>query len=91
MGDPLATVAGPPPKRRFTMWKLVVAWQALGFDLSWHKGQRGPRVDWVGAQSGPWRTPSGKHGVEVTIIEEKIVKIRGVIEQFHSQGAKVDK
>ena len=61
MDDPLATVAGPPPK------------------------------DWIGAQIGPWRTPSGQHGVEVTTIGERILKIPGVIEQFLSQGAKVDK
>ena len=58
------------------MWKMVVLWCALGFALSWRKGQRGPRVNWIGAQIAPWHTPSGKHGVTIAIPEDKLAKIR---------------
>ena len=57
-------------------------WRALGFELSWHKGQRGSIVDWIGAQFGPWRTPSGRCGMRVTIPAEKISNIRQLVEQM---------
>ena len=80
--DPLAAVAGTLEVRRVIMWRMVVLWRALGFELSWHKGQRGSTVDWIGAQFGPWRTPSGRCGMRVTIPAEKILKIRQLVDQI---------
>ena len=73
--DPLLVTAGTPARRRAVMWKVAVLWHALGFALSWEKGQRGSRIDWIGAQFGPWRSPSGRCGVTVTIPAEKIQKM----------------
>ena len=64
------------------MWKISVLWYALGFALSWKKRQRGLHIDWVGAQFGPWRTPSGRCGVTVTIPAVKIQKMVEIINKL---------
>ena len=89
--DPVATLAGTPVRRRLNIWKMVVRWRALGFALSWKKGQRGPPIDWIGARFGPWHTPSGRHGVMVCLLAEEISKIRSLFEAFLEGKSTVNK
>ena len=61
--DPVLTVRGTRPARAYIMLRTVVVWLVLGFLLSWKKGQKGERYEWIGAmfskmeitRGSPWR------------------------------------
>jgi hypothetical protein len=47
--DPIACVSGTRECRELNLATLIVSWLALGFPLSFKKGQVGPVVTWIGA------------------------------------------
>ena len=47
--DPCATIRGTPQACDWIVATMILAWRALGFPLSFRKGQRGPKVTWIGA------------------------------------------
>ena len=46
--DPIAVLLGTLAERRAMMSAIILVWEALGFDLAYHKGQNGPSVVWIG-------------------------------------------
>ena len=46
--DPIASIKGTRRARRITMTTMVLIWEAMGFQLSYRKGQTGQAVDWIG-------------------------------------------
>ena len=48
--DPLLAVLGCAEERSRLMLRAVLLWQALGLQLSWHKGIWGSVVEWIGAE-----------------------------------------
>ena len=54
MDDPNATLAGRPETLRLNIWRMINRGRALGFPLSWTKGQRGPTMTGL--------APSSAHG-----------------------------
>ena len=48
--DPILAIRGTPEKRAAGMLKAILFWQVVGLSLSWHKGSKGYKVDWIGAQ-----------------------------------------
>ena len=53
MDDPLAVLKGTEAEVDRKAARLIMLWLALGYDLSWHKGQFAAEVDWVGYQLQP--------------------------------------
>ena len=47
--DPWMSARGRPARRRVLFALALWWWLSLGFPLAYHKGQRGPVVDWIGA------------------------------------------
>ena len=75
VGDPLTTLWGAEQHRSYTLLMIVVLWLAVGCKLSWSKGSRGRRVEWIGAAIQPWRSATGMPGVTFTITKENVDKI----------------
>ena len=73
--DPLITLWGTEQRRSYTLLLIVVLWLACGCKLSWSKGTRGRRVEWIGAALQPWRSTTGVPGVTFTITKEKVEKL----------------
>ena len=46
--DPCAAIRGTPRRVKLIATVLALFWRALGWQLSYHKGQLGKTVDWIG-------------------------------------------
>ena len=46
--DPLAVIVGTPAQRALIKATIITTWEALGFALSYHKGQSATTVVWIG-------------------------------------------
>ena len=59
--DPIASIRGTPEARNWVIAVIIMTWRILGFPLSFHKGQRGPKVVWIGAtlQVSCWSVIAG--------------------------------
>jgi hypothetical protein len=67
--DPIASISGTQIERDTTITLMVLIWEALGFQLSYKKGQRGKAVDWIGGHLQ--FTPHGiKAQVKQAIIDD---------------------
>ena len=73
--DPIITLWGTERRRSHTLVLIVVLWLAMGCKLAWPKGERGRRVEWIGAAIQPWKSVTGVSGVTLTITREKIEKL----------------
>ena len=74
--DPQIALGGDRNKRTHALLIIVVLKLACGYKLSWRKGARGQNVQWIGALFKQWRSPTGVHGLSVTIAPEKIERMR---------------
>ena len=86
--DPIAAVIGKSThvrSRRLTI--LLLYWAALGFRLAWKKGQRGSRVEWVGAELEWDCTDLNEPIVRVSAMEDKTTQIREAVDKIQeTQG-----
>ena len=73
--DPFIAVGGSPIQRQRVWLRTLVLWLAMGFRLSWRKGVRGRRLEWIGAQISSWRSSIGVPGVEIAITLERVQKL----------------
>ncbi len=80
--DPLLSLAGPESQRPRIAIATVLFWLALGFELSWNKGQYGRGVEWIGAWLQDWLTASGAPGLLVTLPTEKLDKLKLMIDEM---------
>ena len=46
--DPLTVLSGPAARRTRHMAMIILVWRALGFPISFAKGEEGPKVVWIG-------------------------------------------
>ncbi len=80
--DPLLSLAGPEHLRRRNAILTVLYWLALGFEMSWNKGQYGRGVEWIGAWLQEWTTSSGAPGLTVTLSSERVDKLKQLIDDM---------
>ena len=85
--DPLITLWGTEQRRSYTLLLIVVLWLAFGCKLSWSKGARGRRVEWIGAAIQPWTSTTGVPGVTFTITKEKVVKLASQCDDIYENQA----
>ena len=78
--DPCIAVAGTKKQRDRLVACVVLLWRALGFPLSWHKGSRGRRVDWIGGEFDIMQEEP--RGVKVKIKQEIFDESSQVVEKF---------
>ena len=64
--DPVAIFGGTKRARSKHMLRTILLWLVLGLKLSWMKGQRGMKGEWVGAEFKPWQD-GNRRGVTVGI------------------------
>ena len=74
--DPLMAFGGNRDKRKHVMAMIVVLWFAFGYRLAWKKGARCQNVQWIGAMFNQWCSPTGVHGLSVTITPDKFEEMR---------------
>ena len=74
--DPLLLFGGERPQRDRLFLRTVLLWLALGFKIAWRKGDRGRKLDWIGAVLRAWLSPTGVPGVTVSITAERIRKLK---------------
>ena len=48
MDDPLFILAGPTARRNRTLALILYSLYAMGVNIAYAKGERGPRVNWIG-------------------------------------------
>ena len=89
--DPLIALGGPKAHRDHCLLRVVLLWLVLGFKLSWGKGARGRRVEWIGACFGAWKSPSGEAGVTVSITEDRIRKLSELCRELLNEAERVPK
>ena len=46
--DPIASIRGTPWERKVIATIMMLAWEAIGFNLAYKKGQLSATVDWIG-------------------------------------------
>ena len=63
--DPRITLWGAEHRRSHTLLLIVVLCLAVGCKMSWSKGSRGRRIEWIGAAIQPWRSTTGVSGGHV--------------------------
>ena len=73
--DPLIALAGSEEDRLKHLVFIVLLWLALGYKINWKKGSRGRHLQWMGATISEWLSPSGVHGVSLSISRERIEKL----------------
>ena len=64
--------------------RVTILWLALGYKLSWRKGSRGQRVEWIRALLKAGRSPTGVPGVTGTITAERMAKLAEKCEELMS-------
>ena len=89
--DPVLATCGPQATRDKVMWMTIVLWIALGYTLTWKKGQRGPTAEWIRALIQPWRSSVGTRGITITIPVEKFEKLNSLIQLLLDYTTKVPK
>ena len=80
--DPLLTVWGTESQRDSTLLAIILFWLAIGCRLSWGKGCRGRRVEWIGAVLQPWLSATLVPGLTLTITEDKVAKLAHLCDEI---------
>ena len=70
--DPHIALAGPEEDRHKHPVLIVLLWLALGYKINWKKGSRGGNLQWIGAAISDWLSPSGVHGVALSISRDRL-------------------
>ena len=89
--DPLLTVWGTEAQRDTTLLSIILLWLTFGCRLSWRKGCRGRRVEWIGAVLQPWLSSTLVPGLTLTITGEKIAKLAKQCDEILAARGQVDR
>lgn len=79
--DPISSVKGTARDRRVHVASMILLWEALGFQLSYNKGQFGRSVDWVGG-----RLDISEAGIRAEVKHTIVEDIVNALRKFDTQN-----
>ena len=75
--DPIGSIRGDSTTRKIAVTTMVLCWEALGFGLSYRKGQLGSSVVWIGG-----KLEFNSEGIQASIKESIIEDIVEALKRY---------
>ena len=89
--DPLFTIGGNEIERVRLFSMVVILWLALGFRISWKKGSRGRKIEWIGIVIQEWLSATRVLGVTFTMSAERIEKLATTCKELAAEPGTVSR
>ena len=89
--DPLFTIGGNERERVRLCSMVVILWFAMGFRISWKKGSRGRKIEWIGIVIQEWLSATRVLGVSFTRSSERIEKLASTCRELAAETGTVSR